>query len=55
MEYLLPLKLDQEAGGVRQEFRVARNLVEETLLQLKETSRFKVNVSRPYRLGLAGF
>lgn len=34
---------DAEAGGVRQEFRVARNLVEATLLKLKEMPRFKVD------------
>ena len=42
IEYLLPLAADGEAGGVRQEFKVARNLVEATLVQLKDMPAFKV-------------
>lgn len=42
IEYLLPMAADGEAGGVRQEFKVARNLVEATLLRLKDMPSFRV-------------
>lgn len=42
MEFLLPLNSEGEAGGVKQEFAAARDMVEATLLQLKQRSEFAV-------------
>ena len=42
MEYVLPINADSEVGVVKQEFKAARDLVEATLVQLKQIPELAV-------------
>jgi len=46
VEYMLPVKVDGEAGGLREEFKAARDMVEATLVRLKKVPGFTVSVSQ---------
>ena len=42
VEYVLPINADSEVGVVKQEFKAARDLVEATLVQLKQIPELAV-------------
>ena len=42
VEYVLPINADSEVGVVKQEFKAARDLVEATLVQLKQVPELAV-------------
>lgn len=44
MEFMLPVKIDGEAGGLREEFKAARDMVEATLVRLKKLPNFAVSL-----------